>query len=502
MKSVWIKLHKIGDALHLPDLPRWLCGLLALVLILRVPSFFEPYFYGDEMVYLTLGQGIRQGVPLYSGLHDNKPPLLYLAAAAAGSLFWFKVILAFWSVVTIVFFWKLARVLFKNNSPAQIVSTIIFSLLTTLPLLEGNIVNAELFMIGPSILAFYFLLGENLNPKKIFLSGLLFGISALFKVPALFEVPVIIFYWLIAKPSGSFRGIVKNSLLLITGFLMPVLLTAIWYFLAGTLSDYVKATFLQNIGYLSSFRPGDVQKSFLVRNAPLLGRGAAVLAGLAVVYISRKRLSNRFIFLCIWTLFVLFAITLSERPYPHYLIQVVAPVSFFLATFFMEKSLEQSLTVLPLTLTFLIPVLYKYYFYPTSSYYLHFVNFAAQKINRNEYFKGFSGTVVRNYEISNFLATSSKPGDKVFMWDPDSPIVYALSRKLPPIKYTVPYHVNDYSDRGTVADQLNSSLPKFIILTSRNPFPEIAPLLSDRYLLIQQIGNADIYSRIDFAEAK
>ena len=56
---------------------------------------FEPYYYGDEMIYLALGQGLRQGIPLYLGLHDNKPPLLYLTAAISGNLFLFKVILAF-----------------------------------------------------------------------------------------------------------------------------------------------------------------------------------------------------------------------------------------------------------------------------------------------------------------------------------------------------------------------------------------------------------------------
>src|SRR3990167_11385237 len=151
MKSVWIKLHKIGDVLHLPDLPMWMCGLLVLVLILRIPSFFEPYHYGDEMIYLTLGQGVRQGVPLYSGLHDNKPPLLYLTAAIAGNLFWFKAILALWSLITVYGFWKLVNYLYPKKESLHKISTIIFGLLTTLPLLEGNTVNAELFMIGPVI---------------------------------------------------------------------------------------------------------------------------------------------------------------------------------------------------------------------------------------------------------------------------------------------------------------------------------------------------------------
>src|SRR3989339_1860830 len=101
MKSVWKKLISIIDT------PLWLEILFAVLLILRIPSFFEPYYYGDEMIYLTLGEGIRQGTPLYSGLHDNKPPLLYLAAAISGSLVWFKVFLAVASLISIVLFAKI-----------------------------------------------------------------------------------------------------------------------------------------------------------------------------------------------------------------------------------------------------------------------------------------------------------------------------------------------------------------------------------------------------------
>jgi hypothetical protein len=77
------------------------------------------------------------------------------------------------------------------------IATIIFALLTTIPLWKGNIVNAEVFMVGPIILAFYILLSKKVAPKSLF-SGALFSISTLFKVPAAFDVLTIIFMWIIA----------------------------------------------------------------------------------------------------------------------------------------------------------------------------------------------------------------------------------------------------------------------------------------------------------------
>ncbi len=500
MKSFWKNLHKIGDFLHLPDLPNWLLGILALVLILRIPSFFEPYYYGDEMVYLTLGQGVRQGLTLYKDLYDNKPPLLYLTAAFAGNLFWFKAILAFWNLITVVLFYKLAQKIFSKNEGVQKISTLIFAILTTIPLFEGNTVNSELFMIGFAIWAFVILLKEKVSSKNIFWAGFLFGIGTLFKVPAAFDAPVIVFYWIITKGFREWKEILKDTLILFSGFLTPIILTVIYYFFAGALKEYLTAAFLQNIGYLSSFRPGDIKKPFYIRNAPLLIRAFLVLAGALVIYLFRKKLSKKFILLTLWVLFALFAITLSERPYPHYFIQILAPVSFLFGMFFAEKTLEQSLAVLPLAAAFFVPVFYKFYFYPTGAYYLRFINFAAGKMSKEAYFDTFSKTTSRNYEIADFIAKSSTTNDRVFMWDPDSAAVYALSRRLPPEKYVVPYHVYDYSNTKDTAQALTKNPPKFIILTAGNSYPELNFLISQKYILITQIDDANIYSRSYFAK--
>jgi 4-amino-4-deoxy-L-arabinose transferase-like glycosyltransferase len=481
------------------SLPHWLLSILALVLILRIPSFFEPYFYGDEMIYMSLGQGVRQGLTLYKDIHDNKPPLLYWTAAAAGSLFWFKAILTFFNLATIVVFYKLAERFFLKNLKGQKIATFLFAMLTTLPLLEGNIVNSELFMIGFTVAALLILLGESLKPKKIFFAGTLFGIGTLFKIPAAFDVPVIVAFWLITTDFKDWKKVIKNTIILALGFAAPILITFGWYYLRGALPEYIKAAFMQNVGYLSSFRPGDVQKPFYVRNAPLLIRAFIVLIGSGTLFVFRKKLSKNFILLTLWVLFGLFAVTLSERPYPHYFIQVAAPVVLLLTLFFAEKTIEQALVVIPLALAFAIPVYYKFYYYPTATYYTRFISFATGKIDKGTYFQSFSPNTNRNYELAEFLRTSGRASDRVFMWDSDSSVVYALARRLPPTKYVADYHVNDYSNRGEIAAEINRKLPKFIILTSGHPYPELNQTLKDSYLLITQIQNANIYSRRDFA---
>ncbi|OGM77235.1 hypothetical protein A2210_02685 [Candidatus Woesebacteria bacterium RIFOXYA1_FULL_40_18] len=485
MKQILAKIHT----------PNWLCFLLLAVLILRIPSFFEPYSYGDEMIYLTMGEAVRQGIPLYKAVHDNKPPLLYLTAALGGNLFWFKATLAFWNLATIILFWKLVTSLFPNKDKLHKIATAIFALASTLPLLEGNIANAEMFMIGPTILAFFILLSKNLNFKNIFFSGVLFSIASLFKIPAAFDVGAIVVFWLIQSEfkKEKLAYVLKNTLYLTLGFLVPIGLSFLWFWTHGALGQYLTAAFLQNIGYLSSFRPQDIQKPFFVRNAPLLIRALVVFAGSLILYLKRKKLSASFIFIVLWLLFSLFGVTLSERPYPHYLLQSLGPISMLFAILFTSQNLEQVLAIIPLTVAFLVPAYYKFYYYPTASYYLRFVSFATGRIGKEEYFSRFNGAVNRNYEISDFITKSTKKDDKIFVWG-DSPPIYALARRFPPIKYTAEYHINDFSSKSETALALTKDKPKMIvILPNTEEFMELNLLLSRNYLLIKKIDGAEIW---------
>jgi len=488
MKIILSKLHT----------PKWLFFLLLAVFILRIPSFFEPYSYGDEMIYLTLGEAIRQNIPLYGGVHDNKPPLLYVIAAVAGSLFWFKAILAIWHIITIFIFWHLGKVLFPKNKRVQIASTVIFALLTTIPSLEGNIANAELFMIGPTMMGFYILLKYKHRFRNLFFAGVAFSIAALFKVPSISDIPAIVFYWLIAQKINRVNliKITKKTAFLITGLLTPILITFVWYFFRGALEEYVTAAFLQNVGYLSTWRPSDVQLSFFERNSPLLARCIITTFAIIILFVKRRNLSKQFIFLCAWLILSLFAVTLSERPYPHYLIQSIPAVSFLFSMLLFNKTTEQALTVIPLTVFFLVPVYFNFWHYSTTTYYTRFFNFATGKITKDEYFSKFGKNVVRNYKISSFIISTTKKDDKVFV-SGDSSAIYALSRRLPPIKYVAGYHIKDFSSDEETVKALRESMPRIIVLLPDATFsPRLTNFVRSHYAKVEVIDGAQIWNLV------
>lgn len=476
--------------------PKWLFLLLLAVLILRIPSFFEPYSYGDEMIYLTLGEAIRRGVTLYKGIYDNKPPLLYIMAAIGGSLFWFKAILAIWHLITVFIFWKLTEVIFEKKKKSQIVTTVIFAILTTIPLLEGNIINAEIFMIGPTILAFLILLSKNLKPKNIFLGGILLSVATLFKIPAAFDMGAILFLWFVTIKrfdKKNIRELLKNTSYLLVGFATPIAITAICYFFKGALKEYIAAAFLQNLGYLSSWRPGDVQKPFLIRNLPLFLRAVVVISGLGLAFWKRKKLSVKFLLASSWLLVSLFAVTLSERPYPHYMLQIVPSVSILLSILFTQENREQTLAIIPLTIAFFVPVAFKFWYYPTFPYYLRFVKLASGQMSRSEYLSTFGSHVPRNYKIADFVIASTKPNDKIFVWGESSPI-YALTKRFPPGKYVADYHIKDFSTPSETLTNLSREAPEFIIiLPEASDFPQLTSFVRKNYGLVETIEGAEIW---------
>ncbi|KKP47601.1 MAG: hypothetical protein UR39_C0003G0006 [Candidatus Woesebacteria bacterium GW2011_GWA1_33_30] len=450
------------------------------------------------MIYLALGEGVRQGIPLYSGLHDNKPPLLYLTAAIAGNLFWFKVILSFWSLITVYGFWKLVNFLFPNKNTLHKVSTVIFGLLITLPLLEGNTVNAELFMIGPIIFAFWIILSKVNNFKNLFLAGVLFSVASLFKIPAAFDILGIVIFWLIFTKKDGIENFVIKSFYLFLGLIIPIGLTFIWYYFAGSFKEYLIAAYLQNFGYVSSWQRSGVKATFLVKNGPLLIRAGIMFIGFLSLWLSRKKLSKNFIFVTAWLLATLFAVTLSERPYPHYLVQAVAPISILLGILITNKTIEQSLTVIPLALAFFVPFYYKFWYYPTSTYFQRFINFSLGKIDKQTYFNGFSPNLNTNYKLADFLQKSVQKSEKIFVWGNDSAAIYSLSKRLPPFKYVADYHINDFASKEEIIKTLEKEKPKFIVITSNSfQFPELNRFLNQKYYIISEIDSSQIWLYIN-----
>lgn len=468
----------------------FLAGVMVLVAIARIPSLFEPNWYGDEGVYLLLGQALKQGLVWYRDIHDNKPPLLYLLAAVSGSVMYFRALLLVWMMATLVVFDKLAKVLIDKRR-LQKAALAIFALLSTLPAIEGNIANAEIFMILPTLLGFWFFL-KNEGDKNYFWSGIFFSLAFLFKVPAVFELAGLIFFSILFA-----RKNIKDYLLILLGFVLPIGITAIYYWSQGALGDYYFAALAQNLGYLSSWRSGSFSQGVGTQSGLLL-RGLILLITVGLFWLSNRKEEKRYNLVWIWFIFSVFAALLSERPYPHYLIQVVASGSFLLVMSGFDRFRRWFWLTVGLGVIVVAVVTYRFYFYPTLPYYRNFMLYLSGKIGQEKYNDYFDWRVNRTINLATYLKHITAPNEKIFVWG-DEPFVYVAANRLPLGKYVVAYHIVDFAAMNEIGNRLGKEMPKAIVVSEREreDFPQLKNLLVTNYVLVKRFDDAKVYFRLD-----
>src|SRR3989344_2373963 len=160
-----------------------LASILFLTFVLRFPSLFEPFWYGDEGIFAAVGRNLNLGGTLYQTAWDNKPPMIYLTYAAifklfGVSMFWLKLTTAVFVLATTTAIYEIARqVLGKNRA---LLATFIFGFLTSLRLIEGNLALTEIFMILPITLAMLISIKRNFDYLSLFLAGSLFAVASLY----------------------------------------------------------------------------------------------------------------------------------------------------------------------------------------------------------------------------------------------------------------------------------------------------------------------------------
>ena len=469
--------------------------LVLLGLILRIPNLFEPYWYGDEAIYLAVGQGVRQGLLLYRDIFDHKPPLIYLIAALSGSLFWFKTVLLVVNSVSIVVFWKLAVLVFKNKSKPVFLSSLIFTLLTTLPFIEGNLVNSEVLMLLPTLFSFYLVADPVKNtPRRTFLAGLVFSLSVLLKVPGIFDVFAVGFFWVISiRNRKSFIRVVKHSAALFLGIAIPIFVSVLYFAVQGALLAYWEAGWSQNFNYISRWVGGGASGQ-----SGLVWRVVVLVGIMAVLAVLRRFFSPRVLFLCVWFVFSLFAALLSGRPYPHYLIQVVPSFCLLLGVLGFGLFRERFLPI-PFFILLSVSVLYyKFYYYPTGSYYKNFISFSLGQKTKDEYLAAYDKKTLRTYSLATLIANRTGEDDRVFIWG-TAPEVYALSRRVPPIKYVTSFHLVDFGNTGEALSTFQKNKPKYIVLLpeENRSFPGLSAFINTNYVYIESVDCAQVFKLIN-----
>ena len=489
--------------------------------VLRIPNFFEPYWYGDEGIYLTIGTALKNGGILYKTIVDHKTPLIYYLAMVP-NLLTFRLLLLLWSAASIVAFYFLLLKLFKGRL-TRMCSMLGFVILTTVPWFEGHIANGEQFVMGFVMLGLFgvsqtsffehFLkrtpyLGTFSRDGVFFFgSGLLFGLAILTKVPALFDATVVaalLWFFAIGQLSATklqskaifstLLPLLKLAVVFALGLLIPLILSIAYFVSRGAGSDYLQFGLLYNFHYAGNWGL-PFQNPILVNLFTLPGKFGVVLAvmlGLSALHFF-KRITPVQLFITTWFFIALFASLLSNRPYPHYFLQVVPPLilvsaSLFSSIFSLRIKKLSFITAVTLgtsllSVGFFIAVIFllKVGFYASGKYYYHFYQLSTRQITFDQYRDTFNYLLKDNYEVSPVIKMA---GDKnLFIWG-TNPMLYALSETVPVGKFTVAFHIKDLGAYDETLASVQAQPPEFIVIMNEDAdtFPALTSWVAQHYI--------------------
>ena len=470
----------------------WFLLTISIIFIfLRLPSLFEPYWYGDEGIYQAIGILLNNGEKLYIGAWDNKPPLLFIIYAIFNSnQFSLRLLSLVFGLISIFIFYFISIKLFLNNKNASIISTTIFAILFGTIIFEGNIANAENFMLLPILIGALLIISsesykKGTYVKTYFLAGLLISVAFLTKIVAIFDLLAFTLFILI-HPNQNLKNKISKLLPLILGFSIPFLLTLIYFLFTNNFKDFLDALLFGNIGYVGK------ENQFLIPQGLLIFKTVLLLMFVIFIYWKRRKIHPNLIFILLWFSFSLFSAFFSHRPYTHYLLMLLPSLSLMIGAVFSFKK-ERIFLVIAIFLT--IITLSESFIIKTNirDYYMNFISFNLGKKNSYEYQAFFDQRTPRDYNIANYIKANTKQDENIFIWG-DNAHLYKLANKKPILRYTVAYHIT-YFPKGIteMKKAIEIKKPELIIIMPNNgDFPGSLNNYSEKI----NIQGARIYEKI------
>jgi hypothetical protein len=497
--KIFTKLEKSKDF--------WFLFATSLIFfLLRLPSLFEPYWYGDEGIYQTIATALNNGSILYQDIWDNKPPLLYsLYALFQGDQFSLRLLSLVFGLLSIVVFFFLAKKLFwLNQTPKKLplyAATALFAYCFAIPLFEGNIANAENFLLLPILTAGLLVVNYTIkpSPKRIFYAGLVLGLAFLIKTVALFDLVSFTLFLLLVTNFFSSNWIAKGKQLLpfVYGFILPIGITVLFFIIQGALFSFISAAFQENVGYVG------YGNTFIIPQGLLYIKLFLLISTVLFLILQKNRIGHGSLFIYFWIAFSLFNAFFSQRPYTHYILVLLPSLSLLFGLILSSgkthivslKQTKISLRLLNASLLILIIFLiWKNFdiYKKNIRYYINFYSFITQQKDLTSYQTFFDPDVPKDYAIAQFLKSHTKKHDTVFIWGNPAQ-VYKMSETLPPGRFTVAYHItHSKSTIEETAKALEKKTPRFVVIMS----PQNYPFNLSSYRYVYSIQDAAIYELI------
>lgn len=474
--------------------------ILLVTFLMRLPSLFEPFWYGDEGIFAAVGRALNFGKILYIDTWDNKPPMIYLTYAAifnlfGVSMFGLRLVTAIVVLVTTACIYEIAIKL--TSKKRALIAAFVFGLLTSLRIFEGNLALTEIFMILPITAAMLLAIYRKFDFVSLFCAGFLFAVASLYKQVGAFEagaLGIFLFFYL-----KSFKKFFVSGLILTAGFAIPYLLTVLYFAKQGIVGEFIFGAFT----YYQIYLDESPQFTILVN---LLKYLPIITIIVYCLILKRRGHKIGLLYLILfWMAFSFLGSYFSGRAYGHYLVQAIPSLSLALVLirkdlkFNREKIIFSALFFLPFVgLTLLLfSTVFKWNPIEQVRYWNNFITLANGTKSVDEYNNFFDGNVNTIMGLKDFLKIHGAIGQSIYIWG-DYPWLYAITDADNPSRYVTSFHVfgvpPDIGREEVIADLVQKK-PEYIIKpkNSIGYFAEFENFVASDYTFVFKVDEADIF---------
>jgi len=309
-------------------------SLLILLILIRMPVYLVglPELI-PELQWMLVGEQINKGFVMYSEIWDNTAPLSALVFAGIDKVFGRSQTVYQLVALSIASFQIIYFNVMMNNRDILTKRNYVPGLIYTLFL---NI-SFDFCTLSPVLMATTFVLmsfgalvrqiSRLQSTDEVFEIGFLIGLASLFYPPT-----CIFILWAIASLVFFSGATIRQYSLAIFGFLFPLLLTALYFYLKGTYSAF-SSNFISSVFQIRQYNLNDFKSLFVTLLIPF-----------ALGILGFLRLVNTFGFnnfqvrcqqvMMLWTIAAMLSIGLMPFLAPMQFIIFVPALAFFTINFF------------------------------------------------------------------------------------------------------------------------------------------------------------------------
>ena len=317
--------------------------IVATAIVIGIVFFYYRLNYlnaplgNDESVYLYLGKMAMHGGAPYRDFYEMKPPMLFYSFGILNALTGFSILGLHINAILIVII--SAFLIYKTYTrrylklPTMLACTI-WALLISSPMIYGNYLQSEHFVVLFLVLIFYLLQFRTPSNRQIFIAGLLYSAAILTKQSAIYFIVPGLF--LIYELGTTTKERFQKLLIFSAGVVALVIFFLVLILAFGTFNDMMYWLFEFPASYVGRITWANGQNYLMAFAQQIFGFNAYFfgLAGIAFLFvlIGYKKRLNWFYILSI--LFGFASIFTGLRFYGQYWLLFVFPMCFIVIHLF------------------------------------------------------------------------------------------------------------------------------------------------------------------------